>query len=86
MMTENDPRQAFIDTLSVLATKLTRTEYSRVTSTMYQLHCGAPCGFEVGDIMMLPIFEEVWKLNKDQRIRNNAKVKVFTVYDNKNKS
>jgi hypothetical protein len=53
---------------------------------MYQLHCGAACGFEVGDIMMLPVFEEVWKLNRDQRIRNNAKVKVFTVYDNKNKS
>jgi len=83
---ETDPRQAFIDTISILATKLSRSEYTRVTSTMYQLHCGANCGFDVGDVMMLPTFEEIWKLNKEQRLKAKAKVKVFTVYDNKNKS
>jgi hypothetical protein len=35
--------------------------------------------------MLLPTFEEVWTRAKDQRIKNKAKVKVFTVYQNENK-
>jgi hypothetical protein len=85
MMTQVDPRQAFVDTLTILATKLNREEYTRVTSTLYQLHCGVPCGFATADPMLLPTFEEVWNRAKDQRIKNKAKVKVFTVYQNENK-
>ena len=81
-----DPKQAFIDTLSILATKLSKSDYARVTSTMYQLHCGASCGFDVGDLMLMPTFEEVWKLNKQRRLEHQSKVKVFTVYENKNKA
>lgn len=84
-MTQVDPRQAFVDTLTILATKLNREEYTRVTSTFYQLHCGVPCGFEMADPMLLPTFEEVWSRAKDNRIKHKAKVKVFTVYENGNK-
>ena len=55
-MTQVDPRQAFVDTLTILATKLNREEYTRVTSTLYQLHCGVPCGFATADPMLLPTF------------------------------
>lgn len=82
---ETDPRQAFIDTISILATKLTKSEYTRVTSTMYQLHCGSSCGFDIADPMMLPTFEEIWNLTKEKRLKEKANVKVFTVYENKNK-
>jgi len=84
-MTQVDPRQAFVETLTILATKLNRDEYHRVTSTFYQLHCGVPCGFEIADPMMLPTFEEIWNRSKEQRIKHKAKVKVFTVYKNEQK-
>lgn len=86
MMAETvNPKQAFIETLTILATKLNKSEYERVTSTLYQLHCGVSCGFNVADPMLLPTFEEIWNLSKQQRIKNQANVKVFKVYENENK-
>ena len=84
MADQVNPREAFIETLTILATKLSRTEYERVTSTMYSLHCGVSCGFNTADPMLLPTFEEVWNLSKDARIKNQATVKVFKVYENEN--
>ena len=78
-----DPRQAFIDTLTTLATKLNKREYDNVTSVIYSLHCGVSMGFDVADPMLLPTFGEIWNLNKDKRLKEQANVKVFKVYDNK---
>lgn len=82
MSKEADPKQAFIDTLAILATKLNKKEYDKVTAIMYSLHCGVSCGYNVADPMLLPTFEEIWNLSKDKRVKNKAKVKVFTVYEN----
>ena len=60
-----DLKQSFIDTLTILATKLNKREYDKVTSVMYSLHCGVSMGFGVADPMLLPTFEEIWNLNKD---------------------
>lgn len=82
MADQVNTKQSFIDTLSILATKLNKAEYNRVTSTMYSLHCGVPCGFDIADPMLLPTFDEIWNLSKDNRIKQKANVKVFKVYEN----
>jgi hypothetical protein len=50
---------------------------------MYSLHCGVSMGFETADPMLLPTFEEIWNLTKDKRLKQQANVKVFKVYENK---
>lgn len=82
MASKVDPKQAFIDTLTTLATKLSKREYDNVTSIMYSLHCGVSMGFETADPMLLPTFEEIWNLTKDKRLKQQANVKVFKVYEN----
>ena len=83
MASKVNPKQAFIDTLTVLATKLSKREYDNVTGIMYSLHCGVSMGFETADPMLLPTFEEIWNLSKDKRLKQQANVKVFKVYENK---
>lgn len=83
MASKVDPKQAFIDTLTTLAIKLSKREYDNVTSIMYSLHCGVSMGFETADPMLLPTFEEIWNLSKDKRLKQQANVKVFKVYENK---
>ena len=79
-----DLRQSFIDTLTILATKLNKREYDKVTSVMYSLHCGVSMGFGVADPMLLPTFEEIWNMTKEKRVKQQAHVKVFKVYENNN--
>jgi hypothetical protein len=45
MSTTVDPKLEFTKTLEILATRLTKTEYDRITSTLFLLYCGDSMGF-----------------------------------------
>ena len=82
---EINPKLEFIKTLEILATKLNKTEYERVTSTLYSLYCGLSFGFNpIADPYLLPTFEKIWEDCREKRLTKLATVKKFVVYEGKN--
>jgi hypothetical protein len=86
MMTEKiiDPKVEFSETLKILATKLTKTEYERVTGTMFGLYCGLSYGFNMADVSFIPTIMQTWDDSREDRIKQLATIKRFTVYENNN--
>ena len=86
MSTIVDPRLEFIKTLEILATKLNKTEYDRVTSTLFLLYCGDSMGFQQNaDPYLIPTFKRVWEETKQKRLSNVAVIRRFKVYENTEK-
>jgi hypothetical protein len=86
MPTTIDPKQEFIKTLEILATRLTKTEYDRITSTLFLLYCGDSMGFQQNaDPYLIPTFKKVWEETKQKRLSNFAVIRRFKVYENKEK-
>jgi len=86
MPTTVDPKLEFIKTLEILATRLNKTEYERVTSTLFLLYCGDSMGFEENaDPYLIPTFKRVWEETKQKRLSNFAVIRRFKVYENKEK-
>jgi hypothetical protein len=85
---EVNPKLEFVKTLEILATKLTKTEYERVTSTMYSLYAGISYGFDqAADPYLLPTIRKIWEDTREKRLTNLATVKrKFVVYDGQKKS
>jgi hypothetical protein len=86
MMTQKtvDPKTEFSETLKILATKLTKTEYERVTGTMFGLYCGLSYGFNMADVSFIPTIMQTWDDSREDRIKQLATIKRFTVYENNN--
>jgi len=83
MSTTVNPRIEFIKTLEILATRLTKTEYDRITSTLFLLYCGDSMGFQQNaDPYLIPTFKKVWEETKQKRLNNFAVIKKFKVYEN----
>ena len=86
MPTTVDPKLEFTKTLEILATRLNKTEYERVTSTLFLLYCGDSMGFEENaDPYLIPTFKRVWEETKQKRLSNFAVIRRFKVYENKEK-
>ena len=86
MSTTVDPKLEFVKTLEILATRLNKTEYERVTSTLFLLYCGDSMGFEENaDPYLIPTFKRVWEETKQKRLSNFAVIRRFKVYENKEK-
>ena len=86
MPTTVDPKKEFIKTLEILATRLNKTEYERVTSTLFLIYCGDSMGFEQNaDPYLIPTFKKVWEETKQKRLSNFAVIRRFKVYENKEK-
>jgi hypothetical protein len=86
MSTTVNPKLEFTKTLEILATRLTKTEYDRTTSTLFLLYCGDSMGFEQNaDPYLIPTFKRVWEETKQKRLDNFAVIRRFKVYENKEK-
>jgi hypothetical protein len=86
MPTTVDPKLEFTKTLEILATRLNKTEYERVTSTLFLLYCGDSMGFQQNaDPYLIPTFKKVWEETKQKRLSNFAVIRRFKVYENKEK-
>jgi len=86
MPTTVDPKLEFIKTLEILATRLNKTEYDRITSTLFLLYCGDSMGFQQNaDPYLIPTFKKVWEETKQKRLSNFAVIRRFKVYENKEK-
>ena len=86
MPTTVDPKLEFLKTLEILATRLNKTEYERVTSTLFLLYCGDSMGFQQNaDPYLIPTFKKVWEETKQKRLSNFAVIRRFKVYENKEK-
>jgi hypothetical protein len=86
MPTTVDPKKEFIKTLEILAARLNKTEYERVTSTLFLIYCGDSMGFEQNaDPYLIPTFKKVWEETKQKRLSNFAVIRRFKVYENKEK-
>ena len=86
MPTTVDPKLEFIKTLEILAKRLNKTEYDRVTSTLFLLYCGDSMGFQQNaDPYLIPTFKKVWEETKQKRLSNFAVIRRFKVYENKEK-
>jgi len=82
---EINPKLEFIKTLEILAVKLNKTEYERVTSTMFSLYCGLNFGFSpIADPYLLPTIKKVWDDSREKRLNKLATVKKFVVYEGTN--
>jgi len=83
MSTTVDPKLEFVKTLEILATRLNKTEYDRVTSTLFLLYCGDSMGFQQNaDPYLIPTFKKVWEETKQKRLDNFAVIRRFKVYEN----
>ena len=86
MPTTVDPKLEFTKTLEILATRLNKAEYDRVTSTLFLLYCGDSMGFQQNaDPYLIPTFKKVWEETKQKRLSNFAVIRRFKVYENKEK-
>jgi hypothetical protein len=86
MSTTVDPKLEFTKTLEILATRLNKTEYDRVTSTLFLLYCGDSMGFQQNaDPYLIPTFKKIWEETKQKRLSNFAVIRRFKVYENKEK-
>jgi len=86
MPTTVDPKLEFTKTLEILATRLNKTEYERVTSTLFLLYCGDSMGFQQNaDPYLIPTFKKIWEETKQKRLSNFAVIRRFKVYENKEK-
>lgn len=83
MSTTVNPKLEFVKTLEILATRLNKTEYDRVTSTLFLLYCGDSMGFQQNaDPYLIPTFKRVWEETKQKRLDNFAVIRRFKVYEN----
>ena len=83
MPTTVNPKLEFVKTLEILATRLNKTEYERVTSTLFLLYCGDSMGFQQNaDPYLIPTFKKVWEETKQKRLDNFAVIRRFKVYEN----
>jgi hypothetical protein len=65
----------FLDSLKILANKLEKKDYSKVTSIMFRLYMGDKCGYkETFDPQVMADIQAVWQFGKEKKVKSKAKL------------
>ena len=68
----------FLKTLKILANKLEKKDYSKVTSVMFRLYMGDKCGYkESYDPQVMADIQAMWQFGKEKKIKTKAKLYKF---------
>jgi hypothetical protein len=51
---------------------------------MFGLYCGLSYGFNMADVSFIPTIMQTWDDSREDRIKQLATIKRFTVYENNN--
>ena len=65
----------FLNSLKILANKLEKKEYSKVTSVMFRLYMGDKCGYkESYDPQVMADIQAMWQFGKEKKQKSKAKL------------
>jgi len=72
----------FLDSLKILANKLDKRDYNKVTSVMFRLYMGDKIGYKsTFDPQVMADINAVWQFGKEKKIKTKAKLYKFKVVD-----
>tara|TARA_B100002019_G_C20873051_1_gene404912 strand:- start:253 stop:525 length:273 start_codon:yes stop_codon:yes gene_type:complete len=72
----------FLDSLKILANRLDKKEYNKVTSVMFRLYMGDKIGYrEQFDPQVMADINAVWQFGKEKKIKTKAKLYKFKIVD-----
>ena len=65
----------FLNSLKILANKLEKKEYSKVTSVMFRLYMGDKCGYkDTFDPQVMADIQAVWQFGREKKLKSKAKL------------
>ena len=65
----------FLNSLKILANKLEKKEYSKVTSVMFRLYMGDKCGYkDIFDPQVMADIQAVWQFGREKKLKSKAKL------------
>ena len=65
----------FLNSLKILANKLEKKEYSKVTSVMFRLYMGDKCGYkDTFDPQVMADIQAVWQFGREKKLKTKAKL------------
>ena len=65
----------FLNSLKILANKLEKKEYSKVTSIMFRLYMGDKCGYkDTFDPQVMADIQAVWQFGREKKLKSKAKL------------
>ena len=65
----------FLNSLKILANKLEKKEYSKVTSIMFRLYMGDKCGYkDTFDPQVMADIQAVWQFGREKKLKTKAKL------------
>ena len=72
----------FLDSLKILANKLDKKDYNKVTSVMFRLYMGDKIGYrEQFEPQVMADINAVWQFGKEKKIKTKAKLYKFKIVD-----
>ena len=81
-MARKQSTNEFLDFLKILANKLDKKDYNKVTSVMFRLYMGDKIGYrEQFDPQVMADINAVWQLGKEKKIKTKAKLYKFKIVD-----
>lgn len=81
-MARQQSTNEFLNSLKILANKLDKKEYNKVTSIMFRLYMGDKIGYrEQFDPQVMADINAVWQFGKEKKIKTKAKLYKFKIVD-----
>ncbi len=81
-MARKQSTNEFLDSLKILANRLDKKEYNKVTSVMFRLYMGDKIGYrEQFDPQVMADINAVWQFGKEKKIKTKAKLYKFKIVD-----
>ena len=81
-MARKQSTNEFLDALKILANKLDKKDYNKVTSVMFRLYMGDKIGYrEQFDPQVMADINAVWQFGKEKKIKTKAKLYKFKIVD-----
>ena len=81
-MARKQSTNEFLDSLKILANKLDKRDYNKVTSVMFRLYMGDKIGYKsTFDPQVMADINTVWQFGKEKKIKTKAKLYKFKVVD-----
>ena len=79
-MARKQSTNEFLDSLKILANKLDKKDYNKVTSVMFRLYMGDKIGYrEQFDPQVMADINAVWQFGKEKKIKNKKKLYKFKI-------
>ncbi len=81
-MAQKQSTNDFLDALKILANKLDKKSYNKVTTIMFRLYMGDKIGYRLQfDPQVMADINAVWQFGKEKKVKTQAKLLKFKLVD-----